>query len=54
MREMGKNLIGPLIGQIKGEKRYSPNPAVPDLYLLLMLFPFLGGCFHDSPILHNV
>ena len=54
MREMEKNLIGPLIGQIKGGKRYSPNPAVPDLYQLLMLFPFLGGCFHDAPILHDV
>lgn len=54
MREMEKNLIGPLIGQIKGEKQYSPNLTVPDLYLLLMLFPFLGGCVHDAPILHDV
>ena len=53
IREMEKNLIGPLIGQIR-EKRYSPNPTVPDLYVLLMFFPFLGGCFHDAPILHDV
>ena len=52
IREMEKNLIGPLIGQIR-EKRYSPNPTVPDLYVLLMFFPFLGGCFHDAPILHD-
>ena len=46
----GKQAGPPPIGQIKGGKWGIPQIlTVPDLYLLLTLSPFLGGCFMVFP-----